>query len=96
MSNSKISVIDLRTEKHEWRQKLETFLAARQQVVLIGMTETERDGNDLASLLQKHGYATPAVPTGAEWQTLQKDLNLAGLAGKEQAIDRTTVHLLKP
>ncbi|MGV3773699.1 MAG: hypothetical protein ACO1QB_12415 [Verrucomicrobiales bacterium] len=96
MSNATISVLNLQTEKTEWKQKLEKLFEGRHRVVLIGTAATEEDGQKLSELLRKHQYAEPVVPAGAEWEQLQKDLNLAGTASKEQDINRTTVHILRP
>jgi len=95
MSNATITVLNLETEKHQWQQKLEKLLQGKQRVVLIGTTATEEDGRKLSELLRAHNYAEPVVPSGAEWEQLQKDLNLAGTASKEQAIERTKVHILR-
>lgn len=96
MSNANITALNLQSEQHQWEQKLEQLLKSKQQVVLIGTVATEQDGEKLTALLRKYHYAEPVVPAGAEWEKLQKDLNLGGTASKEQAINRTTLHVLRP
>ena len=88
-------VVNLFT-KSDWAERLRSALKSKQEVILIGVPAEPERAREINDLCQQAGYSTPESLPESEWSKYQVELNLTGLAAKENPYEPNAVFVARP
>ena len=88
-------VVNLATGAPDWTGKLKDALRQAGEIVVLAPAMDARDQEKLLAFCRQAGRPAPEPVAERDWEKLKTELNLAGLAGKEQGINGNMVYLIR-